>query len=103
MTTITNTYEEARNMLGRHKSDLKNISYRVSNTVLYQELSLGQNVTFFSWQLLTLFPVNAGGNDQNRLWLRGAENSYPISLLLSFTVNPSRITSFRFLKIKIKM
>jgi hypothetical protein len=40
-------YEEARNMLELNKSDLKNVSYRVSNTALYQEFSLGPNVTFF--------------------------------------------------------
>jgi len=46
--TITNTYEEARNILQHHKSDFKKFSYRVSNTALYQEFSLEPNATFFS-------------------------------------------------------
>jgi len=47
MATITNMYEAARNMLERHKLDLKNVSYRVSNTALYQDYSSEPNITFF--------------------------------------------------------
>jgi hypothetical protein len=47
MVTITNMNKEARNMSEHHKTYLKNVSNRVSNTALYQEFSLDPNVTYF--------------------------------------------------------